>query len=479
MRNCRGSRWLVVGITLLAATVRLYRLDMRSWWFDEAFTVVVTRLPLRESLMALLTLGAYSPFYYLLLRPVVFFLGESEFAYRFLSAFFGILSVPLIYRVGRRWLEWRVGLLAALALAICPFHLLYSQDGRMYAMMGFFSLATMDRFDRVVKGGKWWPLIVSSALAYLSHYAAIFLIYVQLICLLSLVRRTRLFRRWFAAQVAALLPLVPWFVWYLCVNWQTRALGIGWIPKPNALTPLITLWNFSNGDTDFWPVVVMALAAVHIFILAKGIFSSDPVRRILVSWLFLPLLVNFVVSLRQPLYVDRYFMGSVFAYLLLLAAGAVRWRQRWLQILATLTVVGVMAWGTVRIVGDDPYFAKEDWRGVVHAVESGLAPGDVVVLQDNETLIGISAYRTSVWPHLVLSPDEASVALEDATTQYRRVWLVWRSPHESSHRLCKSAPFDVFEEATLPVRAWLGAHRGQITLDLRLPGISLVRVDAD
>jgi mannosyltransferase len=475
----QASRWSVVGVTLLAAVVRLYHLGMRSWWFDEAFTVVVTRLPLRESLAALLTLGAYSPFYYLWLRPATFFLGESEFAYRFLSAFFGILSVPLLYRVGRRWLGQPVGLLAASALAICPFHLLYSQDARMYTMMGFFSLAAMDRFERVMKGGKWWPFVLCSALAYLSHYAAIFLIYVQLVYLLPLVRRTRLFRRWFAAQVVALSPLVPWLIWYIRLNWETRAIGIGWIPRPGVLTLFRTLWNFGSGDTDTWNVIVAALMAMLALVLARGIFSSRPVRRILVWWLFLPLLVNLVVSLRQPLYVDRYFMGSLFAYILLLTTGAVRWQVRWLKVLATLVVMGVMMWGTVRVVGNDPYFAKEDWRGVTAALEAGLAPGDTVVLQDDETLIATTAYRTMEWPFVVLDPKEPSVMLEDMSAQHRRIWLVWRSPHESNHRLCKSEPFDVFVEATPPVRAWLMAQRERIVLDLRFPGLSLVRVDVE
>ena len=479
VRRWSSDQWWLVSVTLLAAVVRLMNLGTRSLWFDEAFTVLVTRLPLRESLAALLTLGAYSPFYYLLLRPVVAVLGQSEFAYRFSSAVFGILTVPLLHRVGRCWLGPRAGLLAALALSVCPFHLLYSQDSRMYAMMGFFSLAAMDRFVGVLRGRKWLPFILCSALAYLSHYAAIFLIYVQLVCLLPLLRRHRLFRRWFAVQTLALLPLAPWFVLYIRATWQTRALGIGWIPRPDGLALLRTLWNFSSGDADAWPAWVVVLAVLHGLILVRGGLSAGRVRHILAWWLSLPLLVNFAVSLRQPLYVDRYFMGSLPAYILLLAAGVVGWRSRWSRIVAALTVVGAMGWGTVRIVGHDPYFAKEDWRGVAQAIDVQLQPGDAVVLQDYETLIGTTVYRTQEWQSVVLEPEGVSATLEEMAARYRRVWLVWRSPRESNHRLCKSEPFDVFSEATAPVRSWLTAHRDGIALDLRLPGISVVRIDRE
>ena len=159
----------------------------------------------------------------------------------------------------------------------------------MYAMMCFFSLAAMDRFVGVLHGRKWLPFILCSSLAYLSHYAAIFLIYVQLVCLLPLLRRHGLFRRWFAAQMLALLPLAPWFVLYVRATWQTRALGIGWIPSPGGLALLRTLWNFGSGDTDTWPAWVLGLAVLHGLILVRGTLSSGRVRRILALWLFLPL----------------------------------------------------------------------------------------------------------------------------------------------------------------------------------------------
>jgi len=80
---------------------------------------------------------------------------------------------------------------------------------------------------------------------------------------------------------------------------------------------------------------------------------------------------------------------------------------------------------------------------------------------------------------MVLEPQGITAMLEAAATQSKRVWLVWRSPREYNHRLSKSDPFDVFDEATPPVRAWLAAQRDQVALDLRLPGLSVVRVDRE
>jgi hypothetical protein len=145
---------------------------------------------------------------------------------------------------------------------------------------------------------------------------------------------------------------------------------------------------------------------------------------------------------------------------------------------ALAVVLSAMLWGASRLY-TDPYFAKEEWRGATAAVETGLAQDDVVLLQDQETLIGTSVYRTREWPYKVLETGALSSTLETAVTGYKRAWLVWRSPRESNHRLSKSEPFDVFIEATPPVRDWLATHRSQVTLDLPLPGLSVVRVDME
>jgi mannosyltransferase len=298
-----------------------------------------------------------------------------------------------------------------------------------------------------------------------------------LLYLLAHLKQRRLVRRWFLAQAVALVPLIPWLVWY--VARAIRPAGLGWIPRPSLLAPVYTLWNFTTADVTTITPLTVSLAIGIGLVFAAGLIRCGKVRRLLVLWLGFPIGFLFLLSLKRPYYVDRYVMASLPAYLLLLALGIVAWRNCVPRLLATAGVVVSMLWSTIRIVGDDPYFAKEDWRGGAAAIDAQLEPGDMIVFQDDETSIGMSVYRTKEWPYLILGASEASKLLQEALSQNRRVWLVWRSPHESNHRLSKSAPFDVFEEATFPVRGWLGTHRDQVALDLRLPGLCLVRVDAD
>ena len=320
-------RWWVVGITLLAAALRLSHLGDKSFWFDECFTYTVTLVPLKNSLSALLVAGIYSPLYFLLLRPLTGLAGTSEYAFRFLSAAFGVLTVPVIYRLGLRLAGRTAGVVAAFLLAVCPFHVWYSQDARMYAPMLFFSLVAMDRFLLLLRGRRRWvSFAVCSALAYPMHYIAFSLLYVQLAHLLPCLRRTRLIRRWFLAQVAAGIPLVPWLALYLAHG--IRPAGLSWIPRPGLLAPLYTLWNFTTADTETFTPLVAALAVGTGMVFLRGLLPWDKGRRLLVWWLALPIGFLFLLSLRRSYYVDRYLMASLPAYLLLLA-GVSRPGGRW------------------------------------------------------------------------------------------------------------------------------------------------------
>jgi 4-amino-4-deoxy-L-arabinose transferase-like glycosyltransferase len=107
-------------ILLLAAATRFYRLDYQSLWSDEGNSVVLARAGFGE-IAARTAFDIHPPFYYWLLKIWVSLLGESEFAVRSLSAVLGLLLVVVIYALGSRLFNARVGLAAAFVAALSPF----------------------------------------------------------------------------------------------------------------------------------------------------------------------------------------------------------------------------------------------------------------------------------------------------------------------------------------------------------------------
>jgi hypothetical protein len=150
-------RWLLVAVLLLAFGLRVHNLGAQSFWNDEGNSA-----RLSERSIPLIIEGTASdihpPLYYLLLNQWRKLVGDSEFGLRSLSLFAGMLTVPLTFvlgkMTGRREAQRRrrgtqrenrgflLGFLAAALLAINPSMVYYSQEARMYALLGFWAVLT-------------------------------------------------------------------------------------------------------------------------------------------------------------------------------------------------------------------------------------------------------------------------------------------------------------------------------------------------
>lgn len=93
------------------------------------------------------------PFYFLLVR-IWSTIGESEFVLRYFSTILSVLSIALIFSVGRLLAGPRVGFVAALLLSISPFHIWYSQEARMYTLMTVSVLAAHWFLFRLLRTGR-------------------------------------------------------------------------------------------------------------------------------------------------------------------------------------------------------------------------------------------------------------------------------------------------------------------------------------
>ena len=125
---------LLALIAAVAAVLRFHSLAAKSFWFDEGVSVAIARLDWYNFARILWRREANMSLYYFLLHYWVHF-GGSEFFIRSLSVFFAIASVPVIFLLGGRLLDSRIGLIAAALLAVNAYHVQYSQEARSYSLM--------------------------------------------------------------------------------------------------------------------------------------------------------------------------------------------------------------------------------------------------------------------------------------------------------------------------------------------------------
>ncbi|MFQ5612225.1 MAG: glycosyltransferase family 39 protein [Anaerolineae bacterium] len=484
------NRLPILAVTLLTFGLRLAFLGRQSLWYDEAFSRVVAGAPWPVFWEALLADGVHPPGYYLLLRAALPLFGASEFGLRFPSAAVGTLAVPLMWPLGRRLFgRSEAGLLAALLLALNPFAVWYAQEARQYAPLLVLTVAGAWAYVRLLARPslrRWWPLALSSALSFGLHYFAFVFVLAQFIYLALTLRRNHpALRWWVAAQAVAFLPLLPWAV--AVAAREGRNFGIGWIQAVSPADIPLTLTNLAFALSDpgsIWTWLALVFLGLILALnlrrlsLHRSSFTVHPSPFILhpsratflLTFLLTPILFTFLLSLRRPLYVDRFFTVSLPFLVLLLAGGLWRNSPTWLRRGTMLVLVVATALACGRIFFD-PALAKEDWRAAAAYVAGAEQPGDGLALRQFQDRLPFGHYYAGKLPLQIITTNRQTTPPAEIAAGHRRLWIVQRRPLASTHALAGNVPLHWTGEADPVVRTWLEDQAGRLAEEQTFPGV--------
>lgn len=419
---------LLLFLTFLAFTFYTFRLDYQSLWYDEGFSVYLARMSLGE-ITARTARDIHPPLYYYLLHFWVLIFGTREFALRFLSLIFGVLTVPLIYGVGRRLLGQGSGLLAAALVAISPLFLWYSQEARMYTLVVALGLLSTYLLLLIMGGVRrraliWSAYVVCGVIAVYTHFYAFFVLIFQLLFLLSwwaLWSRGQIRKRWPAlaggllCQLTVLLAYLPWSGFVM----QRYGADVSYWKGTLRVSEVVrkTLIMFSTGHSVLeaiaqpiaWGYVCILLASLAAVVLriARGWTPAEkddaPAQPLVHRWpwltlsalllyLGLPCLLLLLISYQRAKFHPRYLMLSSPAFFLLLAAGLASflalartrvWRRRIVALAMAYSVlcyIGVTSGYAIYNAYFDINFLKDDFRSAARFIAEHKGKNEVVIL---------------------------------------------------------------------------------------------------
>lgn len=449
-------------IIILGAALRFYDLGVQSYWNDEFATLIAAQQGVEQNL----DLGQWArpPAYYLIAHFWLEFFGTSETATRFLSALFGIASVPLIFLVARELFGKRIGLLSAFLMAVSEFQIYYSQETRFYSLFGLMTLLSFFLFIRALTSGRKFHFVlyvVATILLFYSHAFGVFVLAAQNLYFFLRWKRLRRDRlAWFVCQTLILLAIAPALIAILWNFMRMRGLTAGKVSITDS--PLLTTLHsvywfiFPLRRERTWSIIGVNYIGGAIFLIIgilgfarwkgkeiwlaslKGLggafrtLSSTGNELLLVGcWLVCPIVLTMVLSpLYGPMY-ERYIISAAPAFYLLLALGISTIRR----VVPELVSIGLL---TILIApGLQNYYmsaVKEQWREAAAYVAENTEMNDVIVFAPDQEGLEQKAFY---WYYKGDMPgcdvnlslkDDAEIAdgVSECTSGHERFWLIIR-----------------------------------------------------
>lgn len=289
----------------------------RGFWGDEAWTVGISRLPIKE-IIRITGEDFHPPFYYFLVHYLGGTLGWGELTIRLLSTFFFLLAtISTYYLVRKFWPKQKLAALLAASLTFfSPILLTYAFEARSYGLLAFESVLSAYIFWRAKDEGKkkykWRFLyfLLGTIMVY-THYYAWFILAGHAVYLI-LAERKRILPMLLSA-LAILAAQLPWLPTLFGQVGEVK--GDYWIGAINTRTHMEFFLRVTGGDlTTAWqaPLAISLggiILADLIYRLVKREFSKQYIFTL--SWLLTPILLPTLLSPTFiPVFFYRYLIFS-------------------------------------------------------------------------------------------------------------------------------------------------------------------------
>jgi hypothetical protein len=369
-----------------------------GFWIDEGLSVGIADRALGAIPHALREDGA-PPLYYVLLHFWLSVAGDSEVGVRALSVLFSLLAIPASWWAGGAIFGTRrAAWIAAVLAAFDPFLSQYAVEARMYSLVALIAIPATACFIRAyvldaesASARRPWiaGFAASIALLLYTHNWSVFF---TLACIASWVvllamapswRRRELLRDGLLGFGGAFVLYLPWIPTTL---YQAAHTGAPWSDRPS-VDSLFGVPGQLLGRIPQMVLLITAGAGLLAVLPGRDLAQrlTPRARSILVLTILTVLTCTLAWAMSQvsPAWANRY-LAIGLSPLLLLAAGGLSYARR-LGLVGLLLVVVMWA-------QDKPPVEKSNVRAVAEAIAPSLAPGDLVISTQPETLAVLHYY---------------------------------------------------------------------------------------
>lgn len=446
-------------ILLLGFFLRLE--DLGNWGvrWDEAYSVWLSKLSLPDSSERVAN-ASHPPLFNWFFHFWARLVGASEFAIRAHGVLFSAITAATVY-----CLTWRLSKrnriaasLALLLISLSPFHIIWSQDGRMYAQVTMFAALTTYAYWR----NSHWLLIAAGIGAALTHVFGV--IVLASVILHSLIHwRERPDRRKFILSIAVITAV--------CAVWAFYAFGrmrdgpsFAIFEPVQIFHSMSTLYSVgsTNSSPQHAPIVLLCTVGFFIGLALSWKDNKSAVAFVLIGCI-LPLIIITLITwppfpFRVGFIRDRHFvMFAPFVYAGFGIGLAAFFRFRYLRFLGIAASLGLLTlYAYFTSMHLEARYFRDDFRSLMAAVAALTTTDDQIFIITGRNIpflkyhldqvgYGASGNADASRDNVVGIPTYASDVpslMERITDGYPRFWVIEVEAHIDEAHLSPEGPIE-------------------------------------
>lgn len=369
--------------------LRIAHINDKSLWLDEGITYYNSSgTNLSEVFTKVAHLDQSPPGFYIFTHYYLEFFGNNEFGLRMIPLIFGVLTILFTFLLGKELFGKTTGLVAAFLLAINAFHIGFSIEARMYALVALEAVAALYFLLKAVRseGLKkflYWVLFTLFAIAGLySHnffaFVAVALVISFAFILFSEKNKLINLGLAFLSGILIVSAYIPWLPSAL-KQFQVERYWIA----PNHISDIWNyLFEFMNRDFNlFWSAVAVGIFAIFgtlLYFWNKNYKRETIGLLVLIIFLVLGMGLPLYYSLNvEPILKIRYMVFLVPIIMIIIARGVTllgKINKVFSVILALLFCLSAFYYSQPWSASAYPMEMNEDFREIYQRISRNPAP---------------------------------------------------------------------------------------------------------
>ena len=320
------DRNIIIGLILLQLLICVPFMNSFSIGLDEPFTIFYAQQDF-DSMFKMFASENNPPLHFVLLHFWIKLFGISAWAVRSLSLLFSVLTIPVLYKLGRKMLPVNFSVLFVLFFIFSRFDHYHALEARTYSLFVLlFSLLLYDLYRLIFEDKRpFVRLALWNTLLLYTHYLGGFIIAVEFVLLICFFKRLdgKMWLFFIFSLAGSAILYIPGIRLFLLRMGHFSGKGT-WVPEPQWTELYGNILRFNNSQLN---AVLLVLAGLT---LAGISFRKDRGRLVtaLTEPKLLFILIAFVIpyfgmfamsKVFQPVFLDRYLLFTTVPLYLLMS----------------------------------------------------------------------------------------------------------------------------------------------------------------